>query len=389
MNSFVILLFFILLIVSRGIVVLLHELGHALPALVFTKQKVSVYIGSYGDPEKSIHLKIKNLELWLNYKLFSWQNGLCIATFENNSINKQIFYVLMGPIFPFLLAIAYVYIAFSNEFGDFYLLFAISFLIISILDVFQNLTPNNQPIELHDGTVTYNDGYKLSKLFNYRKFSTHFQEAIDCFTNKEYQKSILLFDQLLKLKLEDENIYRLNFNANIQIKKFEKAKHLFDEFEKKFKLSSDDYSNGGLVYSKLNQHDQSIHLYDKSLKLNDKNIYSLNNKGYTLNLLERYTEAIAYFDKAIEVDELFAYSYNNRGLAKIKTGKIKEGLADFKKSNELDENNSYYFRNLGIYHFDRGEIDKARALFLKAKSLDEDTDGIDELILSTEKTSDK
>ncbi|PKP15681.1 MAG: hypothetical protein CVU07_09350, partial [Bacteroidetes bacterium HGW-Bacteroidetes-23] len=208
----------------------MHELGHALPALVFTKQKVTLYIGSYGDPEKSIHFKIRNLEVWLNYKLFSWRNGLCIATFENKSIDKQIFYVLMGPMLPFILAISYAFVAFSNDFGDFYLLFAVSFLITSVIDLFHNLIPDKTPIKLHNGTVTYNDGYNLSKLFKYRKFSDQYEDAIDCFTKKEYQKSIQLFDRFLKLKLEDENIYRLNFISNIQIKNFEKAKQLFEEF---------------------------------------------------------------------------------------------------------------------------------------------------------------
>jgi tetratricopeptide (TPR) repeat protein len=385
MNPSVVLLFFILLIVSRGIVVFVHELGHALPALAFTKNKVSIYIGSYGDPEKSIHFKIRNLEVWLKYTLFSWRNGLCITNFENKSIDKQIFYVLMGPVLPFLLAIAYFYIAFSNDFGDFYLLFALSFLIVSVFDLFHNLIPDKTPIKLYDGTITYNDGYNALKLFNYKKLPKQYHEAVDYFEKKEYQKSIQLFDSLLALKLKDETIYRFNFNANIEIKNFEKASQLFNKLEKEFQLSSNDYAAGGLVLSKLNQHEQSLFLYDKSLQLNAKNSYSLNNKGYTLNLLERYTEAITYFDKAIEVDEQFAYAFNNRGLAKIKIGKITEGLNDFSKSNELDENNSYYFRNLGIYHFDQGEIDQARALFLKAKSLDEETHGIDELILSTEK----
>lgn len=374
---------FAILILTRGIVVILHELGHAIPAIILTKQKVSIYIGSYGNPEKSINFKVGLLDIWLSYEMLSWKNGLCVPSAENFSINRQIIYVLTGPICSSFFATIFLFFSFTQELSDSYLLFSVIFFAISIIDLFGNLIPNSTPIELFDGTKTYNDGYTLIRLLKYRKFPNEYGEAIDLFNKKEYENSIKLFDNFIKLKLKDENIYRLNVSANMQIKNFEKAKILFDDYEKEFKLTSDDYSNGGLIYSKLNLDEKSLQFYDKSLALNTKNVYSLNNKGFTLTLLEKYSEAIPLFDKAIEIDEFFAYSYNNRGLSKIKTGKVNEGLIDINKSIELDEKNSYSYRNLGIYHFDIGEIDKARELFIKSKMLDEETHNINELILST------
>lgn len=375
----------ILLTIARGLTLILHELGHAIPAIILTKQKVSIYIGSYGNPKKSINFKIGLLDVWLSYEMLSWKNGLCVPSAENISINRQIVYVLSGPISSSIFATLFLYFIILKELSDSYLHFGIIFLTIAIIDLFGNLIPDKKPIELFDGTITYNDGYTLSKLFKYRKFPKQYATAIDLFNKKEYLKSINHLDYFLKLKLKDENIYRLNISANMQIKNFERAKTLFDECEKEFKLTSDDYSNAGLIYSKLNLNEKSLDFYDKSLELNIKNVYSLNNKGFALTLLERYLEAIPLFDKAIEIDEQFAYSYNNRGLSKIKTGKVSEGLIDIKKSIKLDVNNSYSYRNLGIYHFDIGEIDKARELFLKSKKLDNETNMIDELILSTEK----
>ena len=255
----------------------------------------------------------------------------------------------------------------------------------SLVDLFRNLIPDNQPIPLVDGTITYNDGYMISKLIKFRKFPNEYAEAFDLYDKKEYVKSIRYFDDFLNLNIKDENLYRLNISANMQLKNFERAKILFDTYHENYKLTSDDYSNGGLIYSRLFLLEESLTFYDQSLKLNPNNCYSLNNKGFTLNTLERYSEAIPLFDKAIAVDEHFAYSYNNRGLSKIKTGKIEEGLLDIEKSMQLDQNNSYAYRNLGIYHFDKGEITKARELFLKSKELDQETYLIDELILSSER----
>jgi len=374
----------VLIIIIRGLIIVLHELGHAIPAIILTKKKVSIYIGSYGDSNKSLNFRIGLLHVWLNYKMLSWKNGLCIPAAKDISINSQIIYVLTGPLTPTLAASIFLYFTLSLDLSNLCLHFAVLFFFLSIFDLFRNLTPRQVPIKLVSGEYTYNDGYTLVTLFKRRKFKKEFEEAIDLYNEKEYQKSSILLDFLIESNLKDDGIYRLAVSANLLSKNFERAKILFDASEKAFTLTSDDYSNGGLIYSRLDLNEESLELYDKSIALNCENIYSLNNKGFTLTVLQQYEEAIPLFDKVIEINDLFAHSYNNRGLSKIKTGKIADGLSDIQKAIELDENNSYAYRNLGIYHFDIGEIKEARELFLKSKELDGDTYKIDELILSTE-----
>jgi tetratricopeptide (TPR) repeat protein len=376
----------IFIIIARGLIVVLHELGHAIPAIILSRKKVSIYIGSYGDSKESFNFKIGLLDVWLNYKMMSWKNGLCVPSAKSISINRQIVYVLLGPLTSMILSSIFLYFTLSMDLSDSYLHFAVIFFFMSIFDLFRNLIPNKNPIQLSNGEITYNDGYSLVKLFKYRSFKNEFEEAIDLYNKKEYQKSILLLDFLIKSNLKDDNIYRLAVSANLQNKTFERAKILFDESVKEFKLTltSDDYLNGGLAYNRLHLNEKSLELYDESLELNPDNVYSLNNKGFALIALNRYFEAIPYFDKVLEINDSSAYSYNNRGLCKIKTGNPTEGLIDIEKSLKLDENNSYAYRNLGIYHFDKNEINKARELFLKSKELDCDTYMIDELILSTD-----
>ena len=376
----------VLMIIARVLIVILHELGHAIPAIISSKKKVSIYIGSYGNEEESVNFKIGLLDIWLSYKFRSWM-GLCVPSEKNIPVNQQILYVLLGPLSPAVISSLALYYISVNDVSDACLFFTLIFFFFSIFDLFRNLIPSSTPIKLFNGNTTYNDGYALRRLFKYKKFNTEFEEAICLYNNHEYQKSTVLFDFLIESNLKDENIYRIAVSANMQGNNFEKAKKLFDESEKEFKLTSDDYSNGGLIYSRLYLNEKSLEFYNKSLELNPNNIYTLNNKGFALTILDRYLESIPLFDKAIEMDELSAYPYNNRGLAKIKTGKLEEGLLDIQKSIKLDENNSYNYRNLGIYHFEIGEIDKARELFLKAKELDQDTYKIDELILSTEKSN--
>lgn len=306
---------------------------------------------------------------------------------KNISINHQIIYILCGPLSPALISSLLFYYISLVDVSDWCLFFTSIFFFLSIFDLFRNLIPSSTSIELFNGNTTYNDGYSLRRLFKYRKFNTEFEEAISLYNNQEYEKSAVLFDLIIESNLEDVNIYRIAVSANIQSKNFGRAKILFEKSEKDFTLTSDDYSNGGLIYSRLDLNEKALEFYTKSLELNPNNLYTLNNKGFALTVLDKYSEAIPLFDQAIEIDEFSAYPYNNRGLAKIKTGQLKEGLHDIEKSMELDDTNSYSYRNLGIYHFDIGEIEKARELFIKAKELDSETYNIDELILSTENSN--
>lgn len=372
------------LLITRPFTILLHELGHAIPAIILTKEKVAIFIGSYGDPKNSLKLKVGLLEVWFRYNLFSWRHGLCVPYSKNISINKQIIYTLTGPLSSFSLAVIACYFTFSYDLHGALKLIFIIFLLSSIFDLFTNLFPDDDPIILFDGTITYNDGKVIKQLFYYKKFAKHYSVSIEMYNNKDFAGAAILFDEMLTNGLKNENIYRLAISSNLQLKNYEKAKVLIDEPIPIFTINSDDYSNAGLTYSHLGFQDKAIEYYNKSLQLNPINKWSLMNKSFTLNLLEKYNEAISIFDQAIEVDNSIAYSFSNRGLAKIKSGNIEGGLNDINHSFQLDENNSYGFRNLGIYHLDKKQYDEALHLFKKAKEFDIATHLIDDLILTAE-----
>lgn len=385
-HFFLFLLYATLLILTvRAFTVLFHELGHAIPAIVLTRQTVRVYIGSHGDPKESLHVRIGLLEIWFKYNPFSWQLGLCVPSATNISINRQIIYTLTGPLTSFIIAAVTIYTTFTYELNGYLKLSLFFFLGSSIYDLITNLTPNDSPIKLYDGKLTYNDGYQLKQLFYFKRLPKEYKHAIALYNEQKFEEAATICKDMLNSGIKNDNIYRLAISSFLQIKDYQEAKNLSEEFILHGEPNSDDYANAGLSYSQLDQHDKALEFYDKSLQLNPENKYSLNNKGYTLNILDRFQEAITLFDKAIEIDNLFAYSYNNRGLAKIKTGRTEEGLEDINRSFELDENNSYGYRNLGIYHLDQGEYAKALDLFRKAKELDDTTHMIDDLINKADK----
>ena len=377
-------LFFALIVLAtRPFTVLFHELGHAIPAMLLTGKSVSIYMGSYGDPNKSLHFSVGLLDVWFKYNPFLWKLGLCVPSAKHVSINKQIIYTVTGPLTSVVVASVACYFTFAYDLHGAIKLVLIIFLGSSIFDLFVNLIPRGIPVKLYDGSLVYNDGAQLKRLFHYKRIPKALERAVELCNEEKFAEAATCFKALLTDGFENEHIYKLAVSSFLQAKNYKEAKDISDQFILYGKMDSDDFTNAGISYSRFDQHDKALAFYEKSLALNPDNKFALNNMGFTLNILCRFEEAIPLFDKAIEVDKSLAYSYNNRGLAKIKIGKKEEGLGDINHSFELDKNNAYAYRNLGIYHLDKGEYSEALELFKKAKQLDDDVHSIDDLINET------
>lgn len=372
-------------IVTRPITVLLHELGHAVTAILLTRNTVSVYVGSYGDPNGCFHFSLGSHELWLKHNPLKWQFGVCIPKAKEVSVEEQIVFTLAGPLTSFVIAFAACSMALMLDFHAFLKLFLIVFFGSAVLDLILNIIPNKSPIKLYDGRETFNDGYQLKKLFHRKKMASEYERAALLYEQNEYENAALCFESIITNGVVDEIAHRGAISANCLAHKWEEAAKLVDDFLDYDQLQADDYALVGIVYSFTNRPEESLKYYEKSILLNPNNKEAVSNTAFTFIILNRFDEAVPLFDKAIELDSTDAYAYSNRGLAKIKMGMSDDGLRDIMHSLELNEGYSYGLRNLGVYHLDKGEYSKALELFKKAKEQDSTTYQIDELIESAMK----
>lgn len=367
---------FFLLILIRPLTVFFHEMGHGITGWLITRKKILVFIGSYGNKEKSIKINIFDFIFYILKNPFKWGIGLCETEEKKISINNQILFVLGGPIASLLIAgISYLFFSKNNFLNLFFLLLIIS----SLIDFVTNIFPSKKTIYLSDGRLTSNDGKNLLKLIRIKKLPKEFTEGLEKFQDKKFDEAVIIFENVLN-KSKDPTVYRMAIASNIQSKNYEKAKNISFEFRNIHTLNSDDLSNLGLTFSETGQLDEALKIYDESLKINPNNKYPLNNKGYTLILSEKFAESIPVFDKAISLDKNFSYSYNNRGLAKINLNMLEEGVKDIENSLKLDPENSDAYKNLGIYYLKMKEYEKSLEMLLKAKNIDESTSQINELI---------
>lgn len=366
------------------VTVLFHELGHAIAIILLTKKAVTVYIGSYGNKENALKIRLGLLTIFFNYNPLSLRGGLCVPSHRNIPLSSQITYIIAGPLSSLLLGGIACFILAVFELHGLEQFFFVALAIIAFIDFAWNIFPMSKQIQLHNNRITHNDGYKLKELFHFKRLPKEFEEAIYLYNEQQYEKSATLLQQMLSLNINDKYIYRLAINAYLQHKDYNKAKTLYGTFALTNKMNSDDLCNMALCYSQQGLQEEALKLYDASLQQNPKSKIALNNKGYTLNLMNRFEASIPLLDKAIEMDNTFAYAYCNRGLARIKCGRTAEGLQDLHKSLEINPENAYCYKHLGIYHFDKMEFGEALELFQKAKEMDVTTFSIDELIANTQ-----
>jgi hypothetical protein len=148
------------LLIVRPFGVLIHELGHAAPALIITRGKVTAYVGSYGDTRKSFRLKLGRLEMWVSYNPLMWgMRGMC-AHDDSPSINGHIIIILFGPLASFFLfLLACVCVSQFYPHGSVKLLL-VALVLSSFIDT-MNLLPYGPPVLLDDGTATDRDGVAI------------------------------------------------------------------------------------------------------------------------------------------------------------------------------------------------------------------------------------
>ncbi|MCJ8288990.1 MAG: hypothetical protein HRT58_06200 [Crocinitomicaceae bacterium] len=377
---FGLILFFYLLVIARPLTTLLHELGHAIPALLITKSDVLVYVGSFGDRKGSLNIKLGRLIIYLKYNIFLWFRGVCIPMEKMIPFKKQMLFVVAGPFVSLTIALISVYMIISIKPNINGLAFLLSFTISALIDFLINIIPSEKKIILENGDEIGNDGAQLKSLFSRRKVLTIIENANTKYTNQEYRKALALYQESLDHLPNNKGVHRLIISCAVQLKDNSVAAKYNEDFFEKFEQNSMDFLHSGLIKSYSGNHIEAILDFDQSILLDNNNAYALNNRGYSRNCLNLYSEAIVDFNSSLSIDENFAFAYNNRGFSKIKLGSYEDGYLDIKISLDLDNNNSYAYKNLGIYYLEKGDFVEAKENFIRSKDIDATTDEIDALL---------
>lgn len=377
------LLFFLLIFWIRGFTVLLHELGHALMAIYLSKEKVTVYVGSFGERKDTRHLKLGLLECYFK-KSMAWDRGLCVPESKNFTLNSQIWYTLMGPVVTILCAVVFGILAYSTFIPNWIRVFSGLMSFISLTDALRALIPSKRPILMANDGITYNDGQILRNLLNHKRLNSKFKEVEIATNQKDYERAgDLLMEAMPKAKNKSD-LYRYAASVYSEGKYYEKAIDCYTAFEQEGGMDSNDYNHAGLIFAYLLQYENALSYFKKAVKLQRDNNLALTNIAFSHLMLEQYSMAFELFDELFQKDPENAYLLANRGLAAFKTGQIAAGLDDLERAKRIDPEESYVYRNLGMALLDQGDPIQAHENFIKAQALNPQTHLIDSLLEKAE-----
>ena len=160
-------------------------------------------------------------------------------------------------------------------------------------------------------------------------------EAINAFNEKDFNKTIMLCNQVLKMDNKVSSAYNLK----------------------------------GVVYAEKNEYEKAIENMDKAVELNPKDSGYIYNRAKMHYQFKNYPKALSDCDVAIRLEPQSDY-YTLRAGIKQKTDDIEGALADVNRSIELAPNDAKVYFNRGFLKQAVGDINGALADFLKHLELD-------------------
>jgi predicted negative regulator of RcsB-dependent stress response len=357
----------ILLNITSFIAICIYELSHAIPALIFSKGSVTIYIGVYGD-NTAPRFKLGRLIIYVRPKFNYLKNrGMCIYK-TDISFTRQFIILVFAPVV--VLAIAcllfhYVFFSALNTYVQVGLGIALVSIIINLI---VNLFPKKIPVKFTSRLI-YSDGYEIILL---GENSSNYQ--IITAAAKFYDDGNFANAQVHLRKVDDkymdESIFRMTLACYVELKNYSMAKKFNEKYagRKWYTLiGAYDYNNLALAEIGLKNYNEALINLDKSIKRDPDNFDNRRNRGYVNFLLENFDEAKKDLNKAIFIDETCANAFSYRALVDLKLGRPGEALIDIEKAIALDENNTYAILAMGIYYYERGNHKAAMQEWKKAK----------------------
>ena len=161
----------ILRLVVLPLVILLHELGHAVPALLFTRAKVTIYLGSYGDSVHSWRMQVGLLEIyWKKWSLY-WSGGLCVPSSQDMTTAQQAIMLMGGVGVTFAVATLGFYGALVFDLHGSVKLLMFMLTVFAAVTLVTNLVPR-------ENAGMPSDGLLLMRLFTGHQQKAAFSPAL-------------------------------------------------------------------------------------------------------------------------------------------------------------------------------------------------------------------
>jgi tetratricopeptide (TPR) repeat protein len=369
---------------SGIITALIHELGHAVAYLVLASpSQVDIFIGSYGDRQKSFNFRIGKLRIFIK-RMFPFVRpiGCCYCNLKMPSAYRNIAMLVAGSAFTCFFAMICTCLVFQFDLHGALKFLCVVFIIYSLVSLYYNLMPFAQK----DNTSydTDSDGILLMKTFKLRRVYPSYSNALTSVYNGNYQVAFEGLKKALLVLPENDTLLALAATCTLHLRDFENASAYFDSVALQRPLSSFELLSRGTARSYLKERDAAIADYRCALIGQPDHIIALNNLSYELIETGKYDEAESLLRHAYSLESDYSYTNANSGYLQLKRGEFKLAFDYITKSIELAPSDVYHHIFLAKYYIHLKEVSKAEKILQKCYELDPTIDlseEVDELQL--------
>lgn len=337
------------IVFSRLVTTFIHELGHTISAILLSGGEVHMFVGSYGNQNKTLRIKLGRLKVYLRMNIVDLRLGMTVYE-KMRSDWRAFIVILLGPLFSLGSTFALLYFLFQPDYSDGVKFIIAVFMFSSFFDFLVNIIPAGQPVRIFTGRYIFNDGMQLKnliqKVFSDKKYyeviqlieSGSIAEATEYFEKLDETKKNVLKYQLLKLDID--------FLKNDSESFFT----VFEEMAKKSKIPVRYIVKWAKLKLKKHQYDDVIKVMSKYM---DDGIFNYDFhllRGKALTGVSEYREALFDFNALTLGDEIDPLGLANRAYCQFRLGYIKEAKEDIIHAIKLNKN------ELGEIYFLAGKI---------------------------------
>lgn len=355
-----------LVLISRSVTTFFHELGHALPALLFTDGPVIIYVGSYGDAKDNWKWQIGRLTIYLRFNFLAWDLGLCTHKGSTNFL-QEIIITLAGPLASLLLALSLINFWINQQLEESIILILAIFITSSIWDFIINLVPRSTPMPLQNGSMAYSDGYQLVKLFREARYPDLYFKALEQFNKKNYTEAASAFESVMNTGVKSRFLANKAIQAALLSKNYEQALRFFDQYQTQFRPKNEDFVLLGKIYYGLKQYEQALHAYNQAWYYRVADQEAMIHRGKLLLHFGETELALQDFNTAILYNPNYGPAYAERGLARIQAERMEGAGQDAELALHLGADKGLCYFVLGKYYEHNRQYGKALEYYQKAK----------------------
>jgi len=371
----------------QNLTTLLHELGHALPALWLTdSERVEVYINAYGKKEGAYRYKAGRLFFyWHPWRFRGYGCGLT----EYQRSPRYIWsYVITsgGVVFSLLIAGVVLLMVLYSRLSEAWQILAILLFAATVVDLVVNLFPSSKGIALDDGRMVPNDGKKLQQLWRYHRVYTFMEKVAARMAAGEEAAAAQVLQDLpiaqsnveeLRLLLQSTAATGFLAEASTWEAAFERLKNLEMPNE-------EDWMNWGVIQGRRGQYAAALDCFEQ---LPDEKLYVRANRAFILLEMGQTMSAKRLFEQ-LSVDDETPYNLAHHGLCLARLGQQQLGWEKIEKALTLSEAEPYALRCAGLYCLEVGQRKRALGYFRRISEAEERIPRLTALLQSANQSDD-